>query len=324
MSAPLIVLGVSRSGTTLLRVMLDRNSELAIPDESFFIPQLADRHGRRIDPERFVDDLRRLPAIRDWGVPLDDVRRRLRPELPLGEAIAAVYEAYAAREGKRRWGDKTPMYMRHLGLLDRLFPDAEYVHLIRDGRDAAVSFLAMPEGISAGAWAKPRSVAEFGCEWRREVTAARRLGARVGPARYHELRYEALVEDPERELRRICAFAGLSFDSGMLEGAGESPSAAKPHQQRLKQAPTGRVRDWRTELDEADERAFEDLAGDLLAELGYEVRHPGRQPVGARVRRAAYAARTAAWRAAGYANRRSPLWRRRHPPLVEEGLAKQR
>jgi hypothetical protein len=102
----------------------------------------------------------------------------------------------------------------------------------------------------------------------------------------------------------------------MLEGAGESPSAAKPHQQRLKQAPTGPARDWQTELDEADERAFEDVAGDLLAELGYEVRHPGRPPLRARVMRAAYAARTAVWRAAGYANRRSPAWRRRHPPLV--------
>ncbi len=316
MTAPLIVLGVSRSGTTLLRVMLDRNPELAIPDESFFIPQLADRHGRRIDPEQFLDDLRRLPAIRDWGVHLDEVRRRLRSEMPLGEAIAAVYEAFAEREGKRRWGDKTPMYMRHLGLLDRLFPDAQYVHLIRDGRDAAVSFLAMPEGISAGAWAKPRSAADFACEWRREVRAARDLGARVGPARYHELRYEALVEDAERELRAICSFAGLAFDTTMLEGAGGSVSAAKPHQQRLKQDVTGPARDWRTELGVPDQRAFEDVAGELLAQLGYGVRDPGAPPLRARVRQAAYAARTAAWRAAGYANRRSPLWRRRHPPLV--------
>ena len=70
----------------------------------------------------------------------EDVRRRLRPGMPVGDAIGAVYESYAAAHGKPRWGDKTPMYMRHLTLLERLFPEARYVHLIRDGCDAALSF----------------------------------------------------------------------------------------------------------------------------------------------------------------------------------------
>ena len=61
--------------------------------------------------------------------------------MPLGEAIAAVYAVYADEQRQGRWGDKTPMYMQHLRLLERLFPDARYVHLIRDGRDAALSFL---------------------------------------------------------------------------------------------------------------------------------------------------------------------------------------
>ena len=121
---PLLVLGVRRSGTTLLRVMLDRHSQLAIPDESYFVPQIADRHRDPIDPAAFVDDLRRLPTIREWGVDPARVRARLGPRTSVGAGIAAVYEEYAAGRGKARWGDKTPMYMKHLHLLERLFPDA--------------------------------------------------------------------------------------------------------------------------------------------------------------------------------------------------------
>ncbi len=184
MSAPLLILGVRRSGTTLLRVMLDRNPELAVPDESYFIPQLADRHAGKIDPDAFVDDLRRIPTLLEWGVDAEDVRRRLRAGMPVGDAIGAVYESYAAVHGKRRWGDKTPMYMRHLTLLERLFPEARYVHLIRDGRDAALSFLQMPEDVVTKTWAHPTTVADFACQWRTEVEAAQALGGRVGTGRY--------------------------------------------------------------------------------------------------------------------------------------------
>jgi hypothetical protein len=311
-AAPLFVLGVRRSGTTLLRVMLDRHSQLAVPDESYFIPQLADRHRRAIDAGRFVDDLRRIATLREWQVPVEEVRARLRPGMPVGEAIGAVYDAYAGRQGKTRWGDKTPMYMQHLGLLERLFPDALYVHLIRDGRDAALSFLAMPEGIVTETWAHPRSAADFACQWRTEVAAARRLGERAG-GRYLEVRYEELVAEPERELRRICDLAGLAFEAGMLDYAGRVDVSAKPHQQSLTRPPTPGLRNWHTELAPADVAAFEEIAGDLLRELGYEA--TSGPTVTGRLHLLSYSARTAAWRGAGYALRRSPVWRRRHPPL---------
>jgi hypothetical protein len=309
---PLLVLGVRRSGTTLLRVMLDRNSELAVPDESYFVPQLADRHHGRIDVAAFVDDLRRLPTLREWDVPVEEVQTRLRPSMTVGEAIAAVYETYAARRGKTRWGDKTPMYMQRLRMLERLFPHALFVHLVRDGRDAAVSFLAMPAGIVTETWAHPRTAADFACQWRTEVTAARKLGRRVGTRRYLELRYEHLVAEPERELRRLCEFAGLAYEPGMLDYRDTVDVAAKPHQQSLTRPLTPGLRDWRTELPLADVTEFDAVAGDLLRELGYEA---GGSGVSGDARVAWYSARVGAWACAGYAIRRSPLWRRRHPPL---------
>jgi Sulfotransferase family len=310
---PVLVLGVRRSGTTLLRVMLDRNSELAVPDESYFIPQLADRHLRHVEPDQFVDDLRRIDTLADWSVPLDKVRARLTERMPIGAAIATVYEVYATERGKARWGDKTPMYMQNLRLLERLFPDALFVHLIRDGRDAALSFLSMPQGMMTETWMQPRHAAGFACQWRTEVKAARRLGRRVGGERYLEVRYEDLVGDVEPVLRRISEFARIPYEPTMADYAGHVDVSAKPHQQSLTQPPTPGLRDWRLQMSPADVGAFDQVAGDLLNELGYET-HERPDPAG-RLRRASYGARAAAWRAASFGLRRSPLWRRRHPPL---------
>jgi LPS sulfotransferase NodH len=315
LTAPLLLLGVRRSGTTLLRVILDRSSAIAIPDESYFVPQLAHRHPDPVDPDRFLDDLRRLPTLAEWGLSAQDVATLLRPGMATGEAIAAVFRAYAATRGRPRWGDKTPMYMQHVSLLERLFPDALFVHLIRDGRDAALSFLQMPEGIVTRTWAHPRSAAGFACQWRTELRAARSLGQRLGASRYLEVRYEDLVGDPPAVVRSICEFAGLSFDPGMLDYAGTVDVSAKPHLGRLRQPPTKGVRDWHVEMKAEDARAFEVIAGDLLAELGYELREPGSAGAGVRGRLSLgwYRARLEAWHAAGYAFQRSPLWARRHP-----------
>lgn len=315
MTPPLIVLGVSRSGTTMLRVILDRSPGIAIPDESFFVPLLARRHGR-VDPARFLDDLARIPTLREWGLAPADVAPRLHRGMRTGAAIAAVFEAYADREGKPRWGDKTPMYMRHLGLLDDLFRDAQYVHLIRDGRDAALSFLELPEGTFTRTWAHPASPRAFACEWLVEVEAARALGARIGEQRYLELRYEELVAEPETVVAAICAFASLPFEPAMIDYVGRTEVARKLHQQRLAQPPTVGVRDWRDDMSGEDVRGFEGIAGDLLGELGYERRFSG--PAHSASARAAigwYRARLAAWNATASALQRSPVWRRRHPRL---------
>jgi hypothetical protein len=310
---PVLVLGVRRSGTTLLRVMLDRHSELAVPDESYFVPQLADRHLRHVDPDKFVDDLRRIDTLAEWDVPLEKVRARVTVGMPTGAAIATVYAVYAEAHGKPRWGDKTPMYMQNLRLLERLFPDALFVHLIRDGRDAALSFLSMPKGLMTETWMQPRDVAGFADQWRAEVKAAQRLGRRVGDGRYLEVRYEDLVGDVESVLRRISTFARLPYEPAMADYAGNVDVSTKPHQQSLKRPPTAGLRDWRHQMSPEDVGAFDRVAGDLLDELGYESHE--RPGAAAMLRRASYGTRAAAWRAASFGLRRSPLWRRRHPPL---------
>jgi hypothetical protein len=313
---PVIVLGVGRSGTTLLRVMLDRNSTLAIPYETFFVPQLAHRHGSRPKLDAFLDDLGRLRTLYDWGIAPDDVRPRLREGMTTSEAIAAIFETYAERQGKPRWGDKTPLYMQQLPLIERLFPDAIWVHLVRDGRDAALSFLELPEGFSGKTWALPRTVAQFAARWRTEILAARKLGGHAG-SRYLELRYEDLVAEPERELKLICERASLPWEPEMLDHTRPSDTAHMPEHRNLAQPPTPGLRDWRSQMSREDALAFEEVAGDVLAGAGYDLIQPdGRYPTsqGRRELRR-FAARSRSWNATAAAYQRSPLWRRSHPPL---------
>jgi hypothetical protein len=305
---PVVVLGVSRSGTTLLKAMLDSHSQLAIPSESYFIPQLWDRHGARPSRDAFVDDLRRLAKIREWGVDPEDVGRRL-PERPtFSEAVQAIYRAYAEARGKPRFGDKTPLYLQHLGVLERAFPHACYVHIVRDGRDAALSLLAMTRRPRFNL-ARPRGVADFACAWRREVRAAQRFGR---DRRYLELRYEDLVADPEGRLREVCAFLELEYEPGMLEYHRRADPALSADHPRLAEPPVRDTRSWRRDLGAPDVRLFEAIAGDVLEELGYERAHPhpGRR-LRAAAERLAYAVRAWTWSRALPLVRRSPAWRLR-------------
>ena len=303
MSPPLVVLGVSRSGTTLLRVdprplAGDRDPGRVVLRSSARAPPRP--HG--LDAERFLDDVARIPTIRDWGLNLRTSCRASAAGMPTGGAIAAIFEAYADGAGKPRWGDKTPMYMRHLALLERLFPDAQYVHLLRDGRDAALSFLEMPQGTFTRTWAHPRRPARFACLWRKEVWApGRSVGAsgRVAITRCVTRRSSSRPRGTSS--REICAFAEIPFDPAMLDYADAVDVSAKPHQQRLLRPPTTGVRSWREDMSAADTAAFERVAGDLLEELGYEVRLADSRAGAAPPSPVAYGARLAAWNASASA-----------------------
>jgi hypothetical protein len=308
-----VLLGVSRSGTTLLKEMLDSHPAVAIPTESYFVSQLWDRHGERPDPEKFVSDIGRLARVKEWGVSPVDVRHRLSPEPSFAEAVQAVYRAYADLRQKSRFGDKTPAYMQRLDVLERAFPGAQYVHLIRDGRDAGLSFIEMRRRPRFN-WARPRGLGAFAAQWRREVEGARRFGRGQATGRYHELRYEDLVAEPEVVLRDICGFLRIEFDPGMLDyhRAGE-PKLLVDHP-RLTAPPTPGLREWREQMAPEEVECFEAIAGELLAELGYERAHPEPStPARARAlfHRAVLASRIALWDSALAIVRRSPAWRLR-------------
>lgn len=267
-----------RSGTTLLRAMLDAHPDMAVPGESHFVVQFASRRSRyerdgTFDTRRFVPDLLDHFAFKRWGLPPDAVLEAFRdaPPADYPSAIRLLYATYAAHEGKSRFGDKTPSYVLNLDLLAETFPDAVFVHLIRDGRDVSLSYLDTDFGVS--------SLGQAAVYWDRFVRAGREAGSRLGATRYREIRYEDLIREPETVLREICAFIGLPFDPTMLAYHQQRadklvsgiPASQLAHHQNIYKPPTTGLRDWRRDMSPRDVAVFEGIAGDLLTDLGYEL-----------------------------------------------------
>ena len=282
--APFVV-GVGRSGTTLLRLMLDAHPELAIPPETHFVPELVARARVRAEIGDLVAE---IVAARNWGDFGLDAGELHDRAAALGHTdpaslLRCFYSLYAERQGKPRWGDKTPSYVKRMRLIADLLGEARFIHLIRDGRDVAVSRRRRGMG-------DQKPVTDAAERWQRRIMRARQQARRLG-GRYLELRYEDLVIDPEPALRRVCELVELDFDPAMLEyhrGSEErlrefardlppeGGRRARSAQERmaahaLATAPPNpdRIEAWRQEMDEADRIEFERVAGGLLAELGY-------------------------------------------------------
>jgi hypothetical protein len=292
-----VVLGCVRSGTTMFRAVLDSHPCLAVPPEAYFVaPALVYRSryesgsgaGARLDLDRLLADIAADRSFPDWQLEpaaLEEVRRLPLPTVP--DALLALYRAYAHQQGKARAADKTPFHLLHIELLAASFPQARFVHIVRDGRDVVPSILEMSFG--------PDRFAEGVLFWQRRVEQGLAGGAALGPDRYREIRYEALVADPESVLRDICPFLGLEFSADMLryhERADDllGGMRATRHVQGVRRPPTRGVRDWRTALAPHDVQLFEALAGDLLDRLGYE---RSGLPIPSRVKVEAHAIRVA-------------------------------
>src|SRR4051812_15026779 len=153
---PIFVVGCPRSGTTMLQLMLHAHRRIALPPENrFVLPAYERRHefGDLREPQNRRDLARWIagtPQFADLGLDEQQVVDAVVGAPPtLGSAIGTVFRLYAQRFGKPRWGDKRPAYLRHLPELLRLFPDAQIINIMRDGRDCVASLKETPWSSSA-------------------------------------------------------------------------------------------------------------------------------------------------------------------------------
>jgi hypothetical protein len=275
------VVGCPRSGTTLLRRILNAHPQLAIPKvETHWIPKFFNKRcGLTADGRATPELLSHLEAYHRFprmGISRQELETLLAvdPEQTFSEFTGHLFDRYGDKRGKRLVGDKTPGYVRHIALLHGLFPQAKFVHLVRDGRDVCLSMLAWDRlhksagGIRSFAQDPVGSTALF---WEWLVRLGRESGSRLSAGQYREVGYESLVTDPGKAARELCAFLGLPFERAMLEyHAGRARPAAGRSAKKAWLPPTGGLRDWRRQMPPEDVLRFEAVAGELLAELGYE------------------------------------------------------
>lgn len=280
---PIFLLGCPRSGTTLLRVMLNAHPRIAIPPENRFVaPLYFGRH--RFTPPGSARAARRMARAltrRGRGSShLGTTRAQLLADFDrtrpptVGAALDQVFAAYASRHGKERWGDKRPAYYTLVDELHAMFPQAKFVHLVRDGRGCVASLKRPPFSYSP-----TRAIAT----WLNSMHAGRRALRRLGPERVLELRYEDLATSTEVTLRTLCAFVDEDFDEAMLHPeavvADYVPAHFEQHGQIAAGVNTSSMRAWERELSATEVAAVERLGARDFDRFGWDRRSSARPSV---------------------------------------------
>jgi hypothetical protein len=277
-SSPVFVGGCPRSGTTLLRSMLNAHPDLAIPHETrFVVDAYRNRraYGDLSDPAmaeklaRFVVKRRQSRIDRLDLTPEEIVEVITAAPPTIGSKLAAPYAAHAAAQGKARWGDKRPHYVLNLDAVFAMFPGAQYVNIVRDPRSAVASINEMGANRN---WYEDGIIDGLDV-WTRSQEEADRWSKRVGPEHFYELRYESLVEDPEGELAQLAAFLHLDpsgIESMLSYHETRDVKAPKLHKLVKKPVTTATVRRFETSLDSGEVALIErELAG-AMRRYGYE------------------------------------------------------
>lgn len=270
------VVGCPRSGTTLLQRILDHHPSLAVTNDTHFIPRVL--KGVAASPDTpltpsLVDRVvgyHRFPRL---GVDEATARELATRADTYPGFVTLLYDQVAQLAGKPFAGEKTPDFVRHLPLLHRMFPTARSLHIVRDGREVALSLLDWATPTKGPGrfplWnEEPLAVAALWWQW--QVETGRR-DARTLPEGHHlEIRYDQLVSEPETTMCRAADVLGLPFEAAMLEfHVGRTKNEEGLSAKRAWLPPTPGLRNWQARFEPQDLALFEALTGPLLEELGY-------------------------------------------------------
>ena len=271
---PIFVVGCPRSGTTLFRTMLSAHRSIAIPPETRYLMNMYWRRSRIGDLRQrevraqlasaIVDDPE--TRFRVLGLDGEQVKAEITDGPPtLGSAFGIIFRDYAQLFDKPRWGDKRPAYYAFMDELDHLFPDAQFIHLIRDPR-------ACVESLKRQEW-YPDEAAPCAAAWVHAVRSASRSGRKLGPHRYLEVIYEELVSDPEKVSRQICDFLDEPFDEQMCRPELIADKVNPAHYQQRGQIQQGvntaTVEAWATRLPPEEIALVDRVARRWMTRYGY-------------------------------------------------------
>ncbi|MCT7964986.1 sulfotransferase [Laspinema sp. D1] len=283
-----IVVGFPRSGTTLLRLMLDAHPDLAIPPETHFIPDIlnleSDIQNLRYS---FYQKLTENSRWQDFHLKPDEFYENLAKIEPftISSGLRCFYKMYAKRFNKFRWGDKTPLYVVRIKDIQTALPEAHFIHIIRDGRDTALSMKKMW-------WGAGDDIEKQASNWIWQIREGRQQAQFC--QHYLEVRYEELITNTTKVLKEICKFINLPYSSQMEDyyksaesRLNEFNAIYKPdgtclrtkeqhlsiHNLTFKQPDQSRIGRWKREMSNEDRAKYEKIAGPMLRDLGYDTKN---------------------------------------------------
>lgn len=276
-ASPIFIVGANRSGTTLLRLVLNAHPRIAIPEELiYFRSTMADVPVENwADPSlpddtyaafvrQFIDQNCEPLSGLDRDTLINEV---LKGPHDFREPYRRVLEAWAAAHGKERWGEKTPGNLFFVDILLEMFPDAKFIHLVRDPR-ACVSSMNRASFFSS-------DTVLNALNWRKYVTQGDTLLEGIPSSQYTTLRYEDLVDTPESCVRALCKFLEEDFDPGMLRFHRDAERYMKAEAANsFNSAATRPISDsmiskWKAQLNRAEIALIEWICADAMTEHGY-------------------------------------------------------
>jgi hypothetical protein len=269
---PFFIVGTQRSGTTLLRLILNSHSEIAVPEEGVFLmPLLRKRYLReplrRAQLKTVADYLRSNDHFLLWNYDYDSFISDLHESdlMSLRDLIDRLFTSYCRSQGKITWGDKTPSFFRKIDILHALFPQAKYIHIVRDGRDVFDSWRKLDP--------TKNNVAVAALDWSYKLF---RIESSLGGLAEHNklsIRYEDLIEDPETTIRSVTDFLGVGYEKGMLDFYRTSHKYIGDHHSKLIFRPLdkGNKAKWKENLNPKEVRVFELLGRHYLTKYEYGI-----------------------------------------------------
>ena len=271
--APFFILGCPRSGTSMLARILNRHQNLAVPYESqiypFFYPirRLYGDFSIKSNRNKCIRDILASERMRvDWGgvLTIDSVNKNVTRESFAG-IFEAILRAWSQQAGKIRWGEKTPQNVKYINEIEKDFQNAKFIHIVRDGRDIALSLKKAKFG--------PVNYLNAAYYWKNyleKVEAFKKIQSRNN---YMEIRYEDLVDSPYKVVKEVCIFLHEEFDQDMLNFYKDDvPDNIDITLQKNLSMPINskNKNKWCTEATKKDIRLFEAIAGEYLKQYGYE------------------------------------------------------
>lgn len=276
----LFVVGSPRSGTTLLKRLLNAHPAIAMTRETHWVPKLYKRRVGLTDTgivtPAILPKLFKHPRFSHLKLDPSDLEQLLEKNstLTYAQFVSHLYNLFGQRKKKRLVGDKTPPYVRKIDTLHQLWPHARFIHLIRDGREVYLSMRNWRKVNSAVGTRAPWNedqLSTIALWWEWQVRLGREAGHRLPPGLYYELTYSELIQNTDKQCQMLCEFLDLPYEKSMLsfyEGKIQKEPGLSTNSSWL--PPTKGLRDWRTEMTEYEVEKFEAVAGNLLDELGME------------------------------------------------------
>jgi hypothetical protein len=274
MKAPVFIVGCPRSGTSFLYHLLlsaggfaEFRTQMNVFD---VLEPIYGDLGAFKNKQRMMKEWLQSKAFHVSGLTAAEIEAKVMTDCHgAGDFLRIVMEEVARKQGVDRWADSTPTNVPHMLRIVKEFPDARIVHIIRDGRDVALS-LDKREWSRPLPWHKDKSLLAAGLYWEWIVRKGRKYGAELG-ASYMEVRYEQLVSAPQEALEKLGSFIGhdLNYERIQQASVGSVKNPLTSFKEDLKEGRFSPVGRWKDKFPPEQLAWFESLVGDYLQELGY-------------------------------------------------------